>query len=260
MWIEYYVLASGVGGTTGPDMIARHSPPLLGRAVAGDCGLVNISKRAEGCAWDRDIRRELAVDAASSRTRPRHVGRRVRSTSRPSVAMKGTTRCRRASAGHVWVRRPLVRWHRRGRAQSSVTIRRAALRRALACYLAVPRQRLFWDRVTGSVALSPAMVTAPRRESVPMTVADIPRGNAEEGPTALSSAGHMSVIEPACPELNVHAQPWFRWAASVHASGSWSVPSQLVLSRPVAMHLLDCCRIRRRGCVPRRNFSLLGLR
>ena len=48
MWIEYYVLASGVGGTTGPDMIARHSPPLLGRAVAGDCGLVNISERAEG--------------------------------------------------------------------------------------------------------------------------------------------------------------------------------------------------------------------
>ena len=260
MWIEYYVLASGVGGTAGPNMIARHSPPLLGRAVAGDGGLVNISKHAEGCAWDRDIRRELAVDSASSRTRPRRVGRRARSASRPSVAMKGPTRCRRASTGHVWVRRPLVRWHRRGRAQSSVPIRRAALRRALASYLAVPWRRLFLDRVTGSVALSPAMVTAPRRESVPVTVSDIPRGKVEEGPTALSSASHMSVVEPACPELNVHAQPWFRWAASVHASGSWSVPSQLVLSRPVAMHLLDCCRIRRRGCVPRRNFSLLGLR
>lgn len=115
-----------------------------------------------------------------------------------------------------------MRWHRRGRAQSSVTIRRAALRRALACYLAAPRQRLFWDRVTGSVALSPAMVTAPRRESVPVTVSDIPRGKVEEGPTALSSASHMSVVEPACPELNVHAQPWFPWAASLRASGSWS--------------------------------------
>ena len=238
-------------------MIARHSPPLLGRAIAGDGGLVNISKHAEGCAWDRDIRRELAVDSASSRTRPRRVGRRARSTSRPSVAMKGPTRCRRASTGHVWVRRPLVRWHRRGRAQSSVPIRRAALRRALASYLAVPWRRLFLDRVTGSVALSPAMVTAPRRESVPVTVSDIPRGKVEEGPTALSSASHMSVVEPACPELNVHAPS--------HGSRGLLVcvrraPGQLVLSRPVAMHLLDCCRIRRRGYVPRRNLSLLGLR
>ena len=257
MWIEYYVPASGVGGTAGPDMIARHSPPLLGRAIAGDGGLVNISKHAEGCAWDRDIRRELAVDAASSRTRPRRVGRRARSTSRPSVAMKGPTRCRRASTGHVWVRRPLVRWHRRGRAQSSVPIRRAALRRALASYLAVPWRRLFLDRVTGSVALSPAMVTAPRRESVPVTVSDIPRGKVEEGPTALSSASHMSVVEPACPELNVHAPS--------HGSRGLLVcvrraPGQLVSSRPVAMQLLDCCRIRRRGYVPRRNLSLLGLR
>ena len=168
MWLGYYVLASGGDGTTDPDMIARHSPPLLGRAAAGDCGSVNFSVLAGGGTWDRDIGRGQAAAAARSRIRSRLSWRRARSIDRPWVATRLEKRGRHASFGGVWVRRFLRRGVDRLAGFPLAIRRRAAPRRASACS-AVPRWLFRVGQATGSAMLSSAVVIAPRQESTTAT-------------------------------------------------------------------------------------------
>ena len=226
MWLGYYVLASGGDGTTDPDMIARHSPPLLGRAAAGDCGSVNFSVPAGGGTWDRDIGRGQAAAAARSRIRSRLSWRRARSIDRPWVATRLEKRGRHASFGGVWVRRFLRRGVDRLAGFPLAIRRRAAPRRASACS-AVPRWLSRVGQATGSAMLSSAVVIAPRQESTTVTTPGSCEETFEEGPTVLSSAIHMPVRDLGRLGWNVRASPWLPSAAS---SCTWDLQSPGVTS------------------------------